>query len=87
MNTNGVLKAGALAVLDSFAGPVPCKVEIVTRGEHGQTFARVKFTATRGAYLRGEVETHPTRYVVPRESIYRRDLKLCRAPYRVEVTA
>jgi hypothetical protein len=50
------LSAGDLAYIDSFSGLVPCKVLAVEPGPYGTsgTWARVRVTAPRPAYRRGE---------------------------------
>lgn len=68
------LKTGCLAYLDSFAGLVPCKVESIKRQADGLIHtvqATVRFTATRGAYKRGDVHTSSCLWVFPRDAVYR----------------
>lgn len=60
-----------LAYLDSFAGLVPCRVCAVGDWSDGSSQARIQYTATRGAYKRGEYGTHVLRHIVPRSSVYR----------------
>ena len=61
-----------LAYLDSFAGLVPCRIVAVGVWRDGSSQARVQYTATRGAYRRGDFGTHVLRHVVPRTAIRRR---------------
>ena len=68
------LKTGCLAYFDSFAGLVPCKVESVQREANGLIHTvrvQVRFTATRGAYKRGESHTESALWVFPRGAVYR----------------
>lgn len=55
-----------LAYLDSFAGMVPCRVLELSRDT-----ARVQFTATRGAYVKGSILDVRTARVVPRAALFR----------------
>ena len=60
-----------LAYLDTFSGPVPCKVTAITF-PGGITRLTIQLTATRGAYKRGEIlDRHPYN-VIPRNCLYRR---------------
>jgi hypothetical protein len=61
-----------LAYFDSFAGLVPCRVIAVGDWSDNSSLANVQFTATRGAYKRGEVLTTRLSRVVPRTAIRRR---------------
>lgn len=42
-----------LAYHDTFAGLVPCRILAVGDWNDGSSSARVQYTATRGAYVRG----------------------------------
>lgn len=67
-----VLKRGVLAFFDGMHGIVPCKVHAIEREADGYIRVHVFFTATRGAWKRGEhITTHPTT-VFPRECYRRR---------------
>ena len=70
-----------LAYLDSLAGLVPCRILAVGDWSDGASQARIQFTATRGPYQKGRVETHPLRRVVPRNAIYRRKHSTIIWPY------
>lgn len=77
----------ALAYIDSFSGLVPCRA--LAMYEHKEpgtmyavTYCKVKITADRGAYRRGQYLDVTARIVVPRESVYRRNGQYFVAPYR-----
>lgn len=54
-DTDHILKAGALAYIDSFTGLVPCKVErIFTDPYYGAAMADVVVTANRPGWTKGE---------------------------------
>lgn len=56
---------GTLAYIDTFAGLVKCKIlEILP-----QKLVRVKITATKGAYMAGEIQTRGFSWVVPRKQV------------------
>lgn len=86
------LKTGALAYVDSFAGPLPCKVlsiKAIGLLGHGpvpssQHEVRVRLTADRGAYRRGETLTDWAIRVFPRRAL-RRYGRI--RPYTVEADA
>jgi len=61
-----------LAYLDSFAGMVPCRIVAVGDWNDRYSEARIRFTATRGPYPRGEYDTFPLHRVVPRNAVFRR---------------
>ena len=67
--------AGELAYWDTFAGLVPCKVLEIRSNELDRLSLRVKLTATRGAYKRGEVAWVRSRAIVPRGSVRTRNHK------------
>jgi len=71
-----------LAYVDSFAGLVPCRVVAVGDWNDRYCDTRVQFTATRGAYKRGEFETVPLHTVVPRNAVFRRNGCLIIRRYR-----
>lgn len=58
-----------LRFYDSFSGLIPCKVTL----ELGYGFTMVKFTATRGAYKRGDVDSVSTKRLVRREQVHVRN--------------
>lgn len=66
---------GDLAYFDTFSGLVPCRIVSVTDREtyYGrvETDVVVKLTATRGAYLKGELVTADPAHVVPRQNVRR----------------
>jgi len=61
-----------LAYFDSFAGLVPCRVVAVGDWNDSSSLARVQYTATRGAYKRGEFDTQTLRHIIPRSAVYTR---------------
>jgi hypothetical protein len=63
---------GTLAVIDTFGGLVPCRVEAVT--DDGRVTVRV--TAARPGWRRGELPTLAPWDVVPRDMIRRRGGRL-----------
>jgi len=78
------LERGALAYLDAFCALVPCKVLEVWR-LRGLTEARVKLTATRGAYKRGEILVDNAIHVVPRRCIATRSGRFAILPYHIKL--
>lgn len=70
-----------LAYVDSFAGLVPCRIITVDDWANGSSEARVTFTATRGPYKQGDVQSFVLRRVVPRSSILRRKYSTKILPY------
>jgi hypothetical protein len=66
------LKTGDLAFYDCFGGPVPCKV-LSIEGPSGpassEQSVRVRLTATRGPWRRGEELQHWGLHVVPRDAL------------------
>jgi hypothetical protein len=58
------------AYFDSFVGLVPCRIVAVGDWHDASSLARVQYTATRGAYKRGQFETHPLRHIVPRKAVF-----------------
>jgi hypothetical protein len=66
-------RAGEPALLDTFAGMVPCVVVAVdTTGRYG-TEVVVRLTSNHGAYRKGETVVQRDHWVVPRGSHYYRD--------------
>ena len=65
MNTH---KTNTLAYFDSFSGLIPCKV-IDIKESPGLGNIRIKLTAGRGAYRRGEVLESTWIHVVPRSHV------------------
>jgi hypothetical protein len=65
------LTVGSKAYYDTFAGLIPCVVLSITHGD-GLTQARLRLTAKRGAYRRGELVTANTLHAVPRNAVYTR---------------
>ena len=66
-------RAGELAYWDTFAGLVPCKVlAIVQDGKTLTLNARIRLTADRGPYKRGEITLVRASHVAPRSSIRKR---------------
>lgn len=64
---------GALAYIDCFVGMIPCKV-LEVRATPGGMRLKVKVTADRPAYKRGEVVEHQREHdIVPRRSVTRRN--------------
>jgi hypothetical protein len=61
-----------LAYFDSFAGLVPCRLLAVGDFSDSGSLARIRITAARGPYRRGDLETVSLRRVVPRAAVYRR---------------
>jgi hypothetical protein len=61
-----------LAYFNSMVGMVPCQVVAVGDWSDGGSQAKIKATASRGAYKRGELITTTLRNVVPRNAVYRR---------------
>jgi hypothetical protein len=61
-----------LAYYDSFAGLVPCRIAAVGDWNDRYSDARIQFTASRGAYRRGEWSTVPLNRVVPRTAVFTR---------------
>jgi hypothetical protein len=73
---------GPLAYLDSFGGLVPCRIVETRFDGIGIPWRfRVTYTATRGAYKRGESEDWPAHRIVPRAAIARRAGALIIRPY------
>jgi hypothetical protein len=70
-----------LAYFDSLSGLVPCRILAVGDWSDGASQARIQFTATRGPYQKGRVETHPLRRIVPRDAIRRRKYSKVILPY------
>lgn len=62
-----------LAYLDSFAGLVPCKICAVGDWSDPTSLAHVRYTATRGAYKRGEFDVQQLSNLIPRRAVYRRN--------------
>lgn len=75
-------KTGQLAFLD-VAYLVPCKVLAVLESGNGLRSlngkVKVKLTATRGAYKRGEVLEYTADHVIPRKHVFVRSSK-----YRIQ---
>lgn len=72
MSEQLTLKTGILAYLDTFSGQIPCRVLAVAGDSEGRICApsptvKVKLTATRGAYRRGEIVESTAFHVYPRE--------------------
>lgn len=81
-----VLKTGTPAYLDTFAGPVRCKVVSITRGEHGTyNVTAIVTSISVAAYPKGTRVKMLSRYVVPRGAIYQRNGQFRIMPYSVEV--
>lgn len=84
-----ILRTGEFAYVDTFAGMIPCKVLSVRRpvGEVGDRYIEVivRYTATRGAYRRGEVNTHRAWQVCPRKAVVTRGWQQRIKPYTTEV--
>jgi hypothetical protein len=83
MSACPTLKRGILAYLDSFAGLIPCKVIDVWR-LRGIAEARVKLTASRGPYKRGEILIDTVLHVIPRPCVSRRKYSSAILPYHVQ---
>lgn len=85
--TDNVLRVGAPAIWDSFAGPVPIAVLEIT-GPSGQPTSRnqVRFrlTANRGPYKKGEEFTFSALHVAPKASLIRRSGQYRITRYTVE---
>jgi hypothetical protein len=91
-----VLRAGALAVADRYTHVIPCKVlEIMPAAAWyaidkewtnapGSQEVRVRLTATRGPYKRGEVLTLCARECYPREAFRQRKYGARVSYYTVE---
>ena len=91
-----VLRAGALAVADQFQHIIPCKVldvlpalSFYADGKSdncapGLQRVRVRLTATRGPYKRGEVIGLHARNCYPREAYFPRQLGARVGYYTVE---
>lgn len=62
-----------LAYHDTFAGLVPCRILAVGDWSDSRSHAVVKYTATRGAYRRGEQQCVTLGSLVPRTAVYRRN--------------
>lgn len=77
------LRVGELAFLDSFAGLVPCRVLAIGDASEALRSVRVKVTATRGAYRRGEEVESNVLNVCPREAVRRRKHGAVILPYLV----
>lgn len=60
-----------LAYLDSFAGLVPCRIVAVGDWNDPASLARIRYTATRGAYKRGEYDVQQLSNLVPRHAVYK----------------
>ena len=56
---------GTLAYIDTFAGLVKCKILEILPCK----WVRVKITATKGAYMKGEVQTRCFHWVIPRKQL------------------
>lgn len=80
-----VLRVGSLAYFDSLGGAVPCKVISIFL-VRGTPHVRVKFTATRGAFKRGEGWTAFSHNVVPRAAFHKRRYGARIGYYTVEVS-
>lgn len=83
-----ILRTGEFAYVDTFAGLIPCKVLSVRRvGEVGDRYIEVivRYTATRGAYRRGEVSAHPAWRTCPRKAVFTRHGRQLIKPYTTEV--
>jgi hypothetical protein len=70
--TTPILQAGSMAFLDTFSGQVPCKVLSVSGDSTGNVCApsptvKVKLTAARGAYRKGETIESTGFHVYPRQ--------------------
>ena len=61
-----------LAYFDSLQGLIPIRILAVGDWSDSNSIARVQFTATRGPWKRGAVESWPLRRIVPRTAVYRR---------------
>ena len=89
-NETPILKAGALAYFDSFAGPVPCKITAIVSDRPGDlrpgTHQTVKAicTAKRGAYNKGEALTGAGLHFYPRKAQRVRSGQFRIGHYRVE---
>jgi hypothetical protein len=59
-----ISKTDSLAYLDSFSGMVPVKVLCITRDD-----VRIRVTARRGAYIKGELLTCRHSTIVPRRAV------------------
>jgi len=74
--TTNTYPAGTLAYIDSFCGLIPCKVIEVTQERNFAgsllTFCKVKVTARRPGFLRGEIANHDALYIIPRNHVYTR---------------
>jgi hypothetical protein len=70
-----------LAYFDSFSGLIPCRIVAVGDWNDAGSMARVKFTAKRGLFERGEFYTTPLRNIVPRHAVYRRNFRFMIRPY------
>lgn len=62
-----------LAYLDSFAGLVPCRIVAVGDWSDRYSMARIKLTANRGAYKRGEFMTVILGSIFPRHALVTRN--------------
>ena len=71
-----------LAYFDSITqGLVPCQVVAMGNDELHGLWIRVRFTASRGPWRRGEVTTWTGRSIVPRHAVKRRKYSSTILPY------
>ena len=63
-------KIGELAFWDTSCGMIPCKVLSVREDPTGKK-VKIRLTASRGAYKKGEVREESTFWVVPRGNVRR----------------
>lgn len=86
------LQPGALAYFDSFAGPVPCKVESISTSNPHDTRpgswqdVKARVTADHGAYKKGEELAGWALHFFPRAALRRRKYSSVIAPYRVQAS-
>jgi hypothetical protein len=78
-----ILKTGTKVYFDTFAGLIPAHVEAVT----DLWTVKLKLTATRGAYKRGEVIETNALHAVPRKTVFVRCGQYRIGFYKTEIDA
>jgi hypothetical protein len=76
-----ILKTGAQAYFDTFAGLIPARVTSVK----DSWTVSLKLTATRGAYKRGETITTNSLHAIPRTAVHVRSGQYRIGFYRTEI--
>jgi hypothetical protein len=72
MSTIRTFGPGTRAVLDSFAGLVPCTVTSVEKDDRGHQRITAKIQKTVGPYKKGELVENNPLWIVPKTHIRRR---------------